>query len=100
MTKLKQPITRTVCILIGIALLSGCATHAAGAITARGPGFFLGFWHGLIAPVTFLPHLVSGVAIDATPNDGDWYDCGFLLGMGAFFTVASCAATRRQRHKN
>ena len=48
-------------------------------------GFLGGFWHGLIAPITFLVSLfVDGVSIYETNNNGRWYEFGFMLGIGAY----------------
>jgi hypothetical protein len=50
-------------------------------------GFWGGFWHGLIAPITFLVSLfASGVSIYETSNNGRWYEFGFMLGIVAYFT--------------
>ena len=47
-------------------------------------GFLGGFWHGLIAPITFFVSLfVAGVSIYETNNNGRWYEFGFLLGIGS-----------------
>jgi hypothetical protein len=44
-------------------------------------GFWVGFWHGLILPFTFLVGLFKpGVNIYETNNNGGWYNFGFLLG--------------------
>jgi hypothetical protein len=49
------------------------------------PGFWLGLWHGFIAPVTFFVSLfVRSVRIYAFPNAGLWYDLGFMLGISGF----------------
>ncbi len=49
------------------------------------PGFWRGFWHGFIAPITFVVSLVSSeIRIYAFPNDGRWYDFGFMLGIQGF----------------
>ena len=49
------------------------------------PGFWKGFWHGFIAPITFLVSLFSDeVRVYAFPNTGRWYDFGFMLGIGGF----------------
>ena len=51
----------------------------------RPAGFWAGFWHGVIAPITFFVCLfVKGVRIYETNNNGRWYDFGFMLGVGAF----------------
>lgn len=65
--------------------LSGCATLHATAISPEGPGFWVGLWHGLIAPFAFVGRLFSDtVAVYETPNSGRWYDFGFLLGASAW----------------
>ena len=49
------------------------------------PGFWKGFWHGFIAPITFVVSLFSNeVRIYAFPNAGRWYDFGFMLGISGF----------------
>lgn len=52
---------------------------------AKPAGFWVGFWHGLIAPLIFLIGLFTPkVKAYETNNNGRWYDFGFLLGIGAF----------------
>ena len=49
------------------------------------PGFWRGFWHGVIAPISFIVSLFSDhVRIYASPNTGRWYDFGFMVGIGGF----------------
>jgi hypothetical protein len=51
----------------------------------RPPGFFMGIWHGFIAPIAFVVSLFSDhVRIYAVPNAGRWYDFGFMLGISGF----------------
>lgn len=68
--------------------LAGCAagpnpevgTAGADGIVA---GFWLGLWHGLIAPVTFVISLFTDqVGIYDVYNSGNWYNFGFVLGLG------------------
>jgi hypothetical protein len=48
-------------------------------------GFWVGLWHGIIAPLLFwVSLLVPGVRIYETNNKGRRYDFGFLLGVGAW----------------
>jgi hypothetical protein len=69
-------------------LLASCA--AASNDLAAGidpPGFWLGLWHGLISPVTFIVSLFRGdVGIYAVRNSGAWYDFGFLFGASVVFS--------------
>ena len=48
---------------------------------ARAAGFWAGFWHGLICPITFIVSLFNpGVRIYEKNNRGRLYDFGFLIG--------------------
>lgn len=48
---------------------------------AESAGFWAGYWHGLIAPITFIVGLFNpGIRIYETNNNGKWYDLGFILG--------------------
>ena len=52
---------------------------------AKPAGFWVGLWHGIIAPLIFLIGLfTTKVKVYETNNNGRWYDFGFLLGIGAF----------------
>lgn len=46
-------------------------------------GFFMGLWHGFIAPITFFISLFTdNVNIYEVHNNGNWYDFGFVVGAG------------------
>jgi hypothetical protein len=50
-------------------------------------GFWLGLWHGLIAPVTFIVSIFSAkVRLYEVHNSGIWYNFGFVLGAGLFLS--------------
>jgi len=50
-------------------------------------GFWLGVWHGLIAPITFIVSVFSAkVSLYEVHNSGGWYDFGFVLGAGLFLS--------------
>jgi len=52
--------------------------------SAKFAGFFDGLWHGVIAGAVFVASLFDdGVRIYETNNAGQWYDFGFLIGIGA-----------------
>jgi hypothetical protein len=49
-------------------------------------GFWMGLWHGIIAPFTFLISLFEdSVMMYEVHNTGHWYDLGFVLGSGILF---------------
>ena len=97
----------TVVVLVGLVVFAAAcaagpnplqdAPRAAGGEPA---GFFLGLWHGLIAPITFVVSLFSStVGIYEAHNTGGWYDAGFLSGMITVFGGGACrGARRRDRH--
>lgn len=87
--------SRASLLLALLVMLSGCASRAPVTILHDGPGFWLGLWHGLIAPIAFIGHLFSpGIAVYASPNNGGWYDLGFLLGIGAISATAASSAKK------
>jgi hypothetical protein len=50
-------------------------------------GFWLGIWHGLISPVTFIVSVFSrGVRLYEVHNNGGWYNFGFVIGAGLFLS--------------
>jgi hypothetical protein len=49
---------------------------------AKPAGFWVGYWHGLIAPITLIVSLFNAdVRVYETNNSGAWYDVGFVLGL-------------------
>lgn len=60
---------------------------------AEPAGFWAGLWHGMIAPITFLIGLFyADVGIYETNNNGNWYNFGFLMGVGGCSGGSSRAA--------
>ena len=80
-------------LALGLLVLAGCA--AAGNDVAGGtdaPGFWLGLWHGLIAPVTVVVSLFrDDVGLYAVANAGAWYDVGFMIGITAVLSGSARA---------
>lgn len=100
-------------ILIGGALvllviaLAACAAGPnpqVGEVAQDGSvaGFWLGLWHGIIAPITFLVSLFNDeVTIYEVHNNGGWYNFGFVLGAGMLMGGgSSSAATGRRRSRS
>ena len=81
--------TRTIAMaLFAAALLSACAAgeNPAAIGADGGAGFWLGLWHGIIAPITFLISLFTDeINVYEVVNSGNWYDFGFVLGAGILF---------------
>ncbi|MGJ7440579.1 hypothetical protein [Aquipuribacter sp. MA13-6] len=91
-------------LVIGLTLLLlGLAACAAGPNPEVSPdadaGFWLGLWHGLIAPVTFVVSLFTdSVSVYEVANTGGWYDFGYVLGLSVAFggSAGGGAATSRR----
>ncbi len=90
-------------LVVLLLALSGCAAGPnpqAGTPSTQGKvaGFWLGLWHGVITPVTFIISLFNrNVHIYEVHNNGGWYNAGFLLGAAIIFGGGGRgAAARRQ----
>ncbi|MBU1089431.1 hypothetical protein KKF38_01395 [Patescibacteria group bacterium] len=80
-------------LLVGVMFLAGCTFIESGSISSYDlPGFFSGFWHGLIAPYTLIVRWFTDVYMYAAPNSGWFYDFGFLLGVGFSLPIGWLAA--------
>ena len=75
-------------LLLLLLLLASCTAspHNLEPCVQGDPvGFWMGLWHGFIAPITFIVSLfVQNVEVYEVNNNGNWYVFGFLLGIGAF----------------
>jgi len=93
-------------IFLAIAALLVLASCAAGPNTQRAmanagghvAGFWLGLWHGIIAPITFLISLFThSVNVYEIHNNGNWYNFGFVLGAGILFGGGAAGSRKRKR---
>jgi hypothetical protein len=93
MSRLRTALLALVVAVGGLAL-AACApgandTAAAGQELA---GFWLGLWHGIITPVTFVISLFNdNVNVYEVHNNGNWYNFGFVLGLSVVFGSGSRA---------
>jgi hypothetical protein len=85
--------------------LSACAPGANEYVrteNARGQvaGFWLGLWHGIISPITFIVSLFSqNVGIYEVHNNGDWYNFGFMVGVTIIFGGGGGGSSRAYKRK-
>ena len=91
-------------LVVGALALAACAPGPnpdVGTPTADGSpaGFWLGLWQGVIVPVTFVVSLFTDtVNIYEVHNNGNWYDFGFVLGLGLFLGGPFGASRGRRNH--
>ena len=88
-------------VLVGGIALAGCApgpNDVAEVGTTDVAGFWLGLWHGIICPITFLISLFNdNVNIYEVHNNGNWYNFGFVVGLSVVFGSGSKASTPARR---
>ncbi|HEY1424762.1 MAG TPA: hypothetical protein VGF20_15010 [Candidatus Acidoferrum sp.] len=98
---MKYPLTLLVLLLV-VSMLAGCAAGPNEFNgTARGyhgvAGFWLGLWHGFIAPFVFLASLFkSGLNIYEVHNNGAWYNFGYLFGLACILGGGGHGSARRK----
>ncbi len=86
-----------VVVLLAV-LLAACAAGPNSEVGVAGgngdvAGFWLGLWHGIIAPITFIISLFDDdVSFYEVHNNGNWYNFGFVLGAGILFGGGSAAS--------
>jgi len=96
---------RWILVPVLVVLAVGLASCAAGPNSQQGlpdggdvAGFWLGLWHGFIAPVSFVISLFTdNVSVYEVHNSGNWYDFGFVLGAGILFGGGG-VGSKRWRH--
>jgi hypothetical protein len=96
--------SRLALVALGVAVgglaLAACAPGANDVAAGGGQelaGFWLGLWHGIIVPFTFVISLFNdNVNIYEVHNNGNWYDFGFVLGLSVVFGSGSRVSTPRR----
>jgi len=84
-----------------IIVLSACSAGAnpdvgTPAVDGDIAGFWIGLWHGIIAPVTFIISLFKDtVNVYEVHNSGNWYDFGFMFGLTISLGGSSRGSKRR-----
>jgi len=100
---MKSSLTLIVAVLLLLNTMAGCAPTAnqsKGTATANDvvAGFWLGIWHGFIAPIVFVVSLFkNNVGIYEVHNNGAWYNLGYLFGLTCFFGGGGHGAARRRK---
>lgn len=93
------------CGLLLFLVLTSCAPGPNSVEKTAGPegkiaGFWLGLWHGLISPITFIISLFTkNVDIYEVHNSGSWYNFGFVLGAGLFLQGGIFGSRRARKRR-
>ena len=90
-------------LLLGAVLVLGSCAAGPNPDVSSGAdaGFWLGLWHGIIVPVTFVISLFTDqVNIYEVANSGNWYDFGFVLGLSASVGGSAGGSSRGRRGRS
>ena len=94
----KLTVRRVLLGAVVLLLLGACAAGANAEASDGGAGFWLGLWHGMIIPVTFVISLFNdNVNIYEVDNNGNWYDFGFVLGLSFPYGGVAGGSARGRR---
>lgn len=83
------------------ALLSGCVPGDGSYAQDHRAGFFMGIWHGWIAPISLIISIFRhSIHIYEPYNTGFWYDFGFYMAVISGFggLALSRRNARRRNH--
>ena len=69
--------------------MASCAHQPPPSGAAPLPGFLLGLLHGYISLFSLIASLFVDVRIYEYPNNGFFYDLGFIIGVLAFYGSGS-----------
>lgn len=96
---LRRLLPFVVLLVLMLAACSAGANPETGVAAADGDvaGFWMGLWHGLIAPITFIISLFRDtVNVYEVHNNGNWYDFGFVFGLSIVFGGPARGSKRRR----
>lgn len=98
MKKTTLILTLAVAVLLFTAACTATPVDVSSLTADEPAGFWLGLWHGIIAPFAFIISLFNdSIAVYEVANNGNWYNLGFLLGASMIFGGSGTQARGRSR---
>lgn len=98
---MKKSIIFVLVFVTAVLVIASCTAQLVDlkdCVTGKPAGFWMGLWHGIISPVTFIISLFTDtVKMYAVYNNGEWYDFGFVIGAGILFGGGKKAGKFRRR---
>jgi hypothetical protein len=84
-------------LIVLLVVACGCFPHRSGEASPDPPGFFMGIWHGWIAPLSLIIGFFhSDIRVYETNNSGWWYDLGFYIAIISGF--GGISFFRKEKH--
>ena len=92
----------SILIIVLITFLAGCLPDISTDLQESQAGFFLGIWHGWIAPVSLIASIFNkDITIFESNNTGFWYGFGFYIAIiGGFGGISLVRKKRHGKHKD
>ena len=89
-------------VILLVTLLTGCLPDISMDQQESQAGFFLGIWHGWIAPVSLIASIFNkNITIFESNNTGFWYGFGFYIAIiGGFGGISLVRKKRSHRNKD
>ncbi len=101
---MKKSIWLILAMALLLFVLSACnatSVDVADCASQEPAGFWLGLWHGIIAPFAFIVSLFNdSVAVYEVVNNGGWYDFGFVMGASIIFGGSGNQARPRRKKRD
>ena len=97
---MKSKIISIILIVLLLVFVNSCAPGSEASTEGNPGGFFMGIWHGWIAPVSLIIGFFNeNIRIYETYNTGWWYDFGYYIaiigGFGGFSILR-----RKTKHRD
>lgn len=88
-------------IILLVTILTGCLPDISMDAQENRAGFFLGIWHGWIAPISLIISIFNkNITIFESNNTGFWYGFGFYIAiLGGFGGLSLVRKKRPRKHR-
>lgn len=94
---IKEKLHILVLIVFLTFVISSCMPGSAAIQEKRPAGFFMGVWHGWIAPVSLVVGIFNpAITIYESENTGWWYDFGFYIAIISGFGGISLSRRKKK----
>lgn len=91
-------LTAFIVLVLLATVLAGCFPGGGHAVPDDPAGFFLGIWHGWIAPISLIVGIFKdGVRVYEVHNTGWFYDFGFYMAIISGFGGLSLFRKEKDR---
>ena len=99
---MKKEQIKFLAIVLSFAILLTACVPGSGRYTHENPaGFFLGIWHGWIAPISLILGLFNpDIRVYESFNTGWWYDFGFYIAIISGFGGIAFSRKRNKTNGN